>query len=123
AMLVRSDLSYHDYEGVALDLDERERLVADIGDTGVMILRNHGTLSVGATAAEAYMRMFFLERACSMQVGALTAGRDGVLHGTEEVQDVVKGQANPEGMQLLANALAWPGLLRKLAREAPGYDT
>ena len=123
AMLARSDLSYHDYEGVALDLDERERLVADIGETSAMILRNHGTLTVGASAAQAYMRMFFLERACSMQVGALTAGRDGVLHGTQDVQDVVKEQANPEGMKILSDALAWPGLLRKLDRQSPGYDT
>ncbi len=123
AMVAMSDLSYHDYEGIALDHDERERLVADLGDTHAMILRNHGTLTVGATAAECFLRMFFLERACSMQVRALSVGREGVLMGTEDVQNVVKGQNNPQGSATLANKLAWPGLLRKLDRESPGYDS
>ena len=121
AMIALHDLSYHDYEGIALDHGERERLVADMGTTHNMILRNHGTLTVGGTAAECFLRMFFLERACSMQVKALSAGRDGVLHGSEEVQAVVKGQSNPEGTKTLANMLAWPGLLRRLDRENPGY--
>ncbi|MEO0981164.1 MAG: class II aldolase/adducin family protein [Pseudomonadota bacterium] len=122
SMLVRHDLAYHDYEGVALDHGERERLVADLGGKNNMLLWNHGTLTVGGTAAECFLRMFFLERACSMQVRALTAGRDNVLEASKEVQDVVKGQSNPEGTKTLANALAWPALLRKLDRELPGYD-
>jgi len=56
-----------------------------------------------------------------MQIRALSAGRDGVLHGSEEVQQVVKSQSNPEGTKTLANMLAWPGLLRRLDRELPGY--
>ena len=75
SMLVRHDLAYHDYEGVALDLGERERLVADLGTKNAMLLYNHGTMAVGGTAAEAFMRMFFLERACTMQIRALSAGR------------------------------------------------
>ena len=71
AMLLLGDLAYHDYEGVALDLDERERLIADLGERNVMILRNHGTLTVGKTCADAFMRMFFLERACAIQTRAL----------------------------------------------------
>ena len=122
SMLVRHDLAYHDYEGVALDHGERERLVADIGTKNSMMLYNHGTLTVGATAADCFLRMFMLERACSMQVRALTAGRDGVLHGTEEVQAVVKGQSNPQGMQTVANTLAWPALLRRVHRNYPGFD-
>lgn len=122
SMIAMTDLSYHDYEGIALDHGERERLVADLGTTHNMILRNHGTLTVGATAAECFLRMFFLERACTMQVRALTAGRDNVLLGTPEIQQVVKGQANPAGTATLAKQLAWPGLLRKLDRESPGYD-
>ena len=123
AMIARGDLSYHDYEGIALDHSERERLVADLGTTHNMILRNHGTLTVGATAAECFLRMFFLERACSMQVRALSAGRDHVLLGDDTVQNVVKSQSNPDGTAVVANKLAWPGLLRKLDRESPGYDT
>ena len=122
AMLARHDLAFHDYEGVALDHGERERLVADMGDKNNMLLYNHGTLTVGGTAAECFLRMFFLERACSMQVRALTAGRENMIIPSQEVQDVVRGQANPEGTKTLANMLAWPGLLRKLDRESPGYD-
>ncbi len=122
SMLVRHDLAYHDYEGVALDHDERARIVSDLGSRNNMLLRNHGTLTVGGSAAECFLRMFFLERACSMQVRALSAGRDNVILPSQDVQDVVKGQSNPEGTKTLANRLAWPGLLRKLDRELPGYD-
>lgn len=123
AMIARHDLSYHDYEGIALDLGERERLVADIGDTHNMILWNHGTLTVGETAAEAFLRMFFLERACTMQIRSLSAGRDGVLLGSPEVQEVVREQSsNPAGSKVVANMLAWPGLLRRVQRNYPGFD-
>src|SRR5438477_972915 len=63
ALIVLPKLAYHDYEGIALNLDERERLVADLGDKHVMLLRNHGTLSVGQTAADCWTGMFYLERA------------------------------------------------------------
>ncbi len=122
ALIVRHDLAYHDYEGIALDHGERERLVADLGDRNNMILRNHGTLTVGGTAAECFLRMFFLERACTMQIRALSAGRANVLDVELGVQDVVKSQSNPQGTKTLANQLAWPGLLRRLDRQSPGYD-
>ncbi|MEL6244492.1 MAG: class II aldolase/adducin family protein [Pseudomonadota bacterium] len=122
AMIVRHDLAFHDYEGVALDHDERERIVADLGDKHNLMLRNHGTLTVGASAAECYMRMFFLERACSMQVRALTTGRAALTIPGDDVQDVVKGQSNPQGAAVLANQLVWPALTRKLERDCPGYD-
>lgn len=122
-MIAMSDVAYHDYEGIALDHDERERIVADMGDKSLLILRNHGTLTCGSTAAETFMRMFFLERACSMQIRALSTGRENLIECGEDIQEVVRGQSNPEGMAMLANALAWPGLLRKLDREMPGYDS
>ena len=122
SMLVRHDLAYHDYEGVALDHDERERIVADMGEKSNLMLRNHGTLTVGRSAAECFLRMFFLERACSMQVRALSAGRPNMTIPSQKVQDVVKGQSNPEGTAVIANRLAWPGLLRRLDRQLPGYD-
>ncbi len=123
SMLVRHDLAYHAYEGVALDHGERERLVADMGTANNLILYNHGTLAVGATAAECFLRMFFLERACSMQVRALSAGRANVIEAPQDVQDVVRGQSSPEGTKTVANMLAWPGLMRRLDRENPGYAT
>jgi ribulose-5-phosphate 4-epimerase/fuculose-1-phosphate aldolase len=120
ALLTLPNLAYHDYEGVALNLDERERLVADIGDKHVMLLRNHGTLAVGESAAACWTRMFFLERACAMQVAALTAGRDGVLVAPEAAQLETQGQSRGVAM---VSGLAWPGLLRRLDRRLPGYDS
>jgi ribulose-5-phosphate 4-epimerase/fuculose-1-phosphate aldolase len=85
-----------------------------------MMLRNHGTLATGATAGEAWVGLFHLERACKMQVMALTAGRDRVLlapeSAQEDVRKVVGGGLGP------MSQLPWPGLLRRLDRHSPGYD-
>jgi ribulose-5-phosphate 4-epimerase/fuculose-1-phosphate aldolase len=118
ALIVRPMLAYHDYEGIALNLDERERLVADLGDKHVMLLRNHGTLAVGETAGDCWNRMFFLERACKQQIMALSAGRENVLFAPEAAQAEVKAQTS----RGIGGGLAWPGALRKLDRELPGYD-
>lgn len=120
ALLLRPNLAYHDYEGVALNLDERERLVRDLGDKKLMLLRNHGTLAVGATAAEAFVGIFFLERACAQQVSALTAGYENMLIAPDAAQDEAKKQSGGLGM---VSGLAWPGLKRKLDRQLPGYDS
>ena len=118
ALIVLPKLAYHDYEGIALNLDERERLVHDIGDKTLMLLRNHGTLSVGRTAADCWTGMFFLERACKQQVMALSVGRENVLFAPEASQNEVKGQTS----RGIGGGLAWPGALRRLDRELPGYD-
>lgn len=122
ALAVLPFLGYHAYEGVALNTDERARLVADLGDKKALLLRNHGTLSVGATAAKAWIWMFFLERACKQQVMALSAGRDGVSLVPDPVRDVVVEQMAGGRFFGRLSALAWPGLLRKLDRHLPGYD-
>ena len=109
----------HDYEGVALDLDERERLVRDIGTKNLLMLRNHGTLAVGETPAAAFLRIFFLERACKMQVLAQAGG--DLLECDQDLRDKVAGQGQL-GNATLGNVLAWPGLRRKLDRTLPGYD-
>lgn len=113
-------LAYHDYEGIALNLDERDRLVRDLGSKNLMLLRNHGTLAVGATAAEVWLGMFFLERACRQQVMALAGGRQGVLIAPQAAQAEVQAQA-AHGAFPKAARLAWPGLLRLLDRRSPGY--
>jgi ribulose-5-phosphate 4-epimerase/fuculose-1-phosphate aldolase len=119
ALIVLPRLAYHGYEGIALNLDERERLVADLGDKQLMLLRNHGTLAVGQNAADAFVSMFFFERACAQQVAALSGGAEQVLVAPEAAQTEVRGQA--AGQRMVAG-LAWPGLLRKLDRHLPGYD-
>lgn len=121
ALIVLPQLAYHDYEGIALNLDERERLVADLGPTNrLMLLRNHGTLAVGSTAAECWLGMFYLERACKQQTMALSAGREGVLFAPEAAVNEVKSQTGG-GMGMIGR-LAWPGSLRQLDRDLPGYD-
>ena len=119
ALIALPRLAYHDYEGIALNLEERERMVRDLGDNQVMLLRNHGTLAVGETAAQAWLAVFFLERACKQQCLALAGGRDRILSAPEEAQAEVREQTRAMPM---AAALAWPGLLRRLDRLSPGYD-
>ena len=121
AMIVLPQLAHHDYEGIALNLDERARLVANLGDKSLMLLRNHGTLSAGPTAAATWLNMFFLERACSMQVAALSGGHAGVLTAPAESQELVMTQTKGSGAGGVAK-LAWPGFLRQLDRKLPGYD-
>ena len=120
ALVVIPKLAYHGYEGIALNLDERARLVKDLGDKQLMLLRNHGTLAVGRNAGDAFLGIFFLERACAQQVNALSAGVQNVLTAPEAAQTEVRGQSANVGM--LAG-LAWPGLKRKLDRQLPGYDS
>lgn len=121
AMIAGHDVAYHDFEGIATDLDERERLVADLGERHAMILRNHGTLTVGSTVAQAFMRMYFLERACEAQVLVLSAGRDGLNTPNQGVAEKVESQSGAEAMTMVSDALAWPALLRKLDRIDPGF--
>ncbi|HEY8572438.1 class II aldolase/adducin family protein [Phenylobacterium sp.] len=118
ALIVLPSLAYHDYEGIALNLDERERLVADVGEKTLMLLRNHGTLSVGDTAANCWIGMYYLERACKQQVMALAGGRATVLLAPDASQAEVRNQVS----RGIGGALAWPACLRKLDRELPGYD-
>jgi ribulose-5-phosphate 4-epimerase/fuculose-1-phosphate aldolase len=119
AMLIRDEVAYHDYEGVAVDLDERERIVADLGAKCAMLLRNHGTLAVGETVGEAFIRIYFLERACQAQILALSAGDN--LNNPPQGAPEVAAQQGKIGLKLAAGALAWPALLRKAYRLDPGF--
>ncbi|MEM9810015.1 MAG: class II aldolase/adducin family protein [Pseudomonadota bacterium] len=119
AQLVISDIAYHDYEGVAFDHDERPRLQKDLGDKGTMLLRNHGTLSLGATIPQAFTRMYFLERACSMQVATLAGGSK--LYPTMDPVIEKNEQIGKAALTMTADALIWPALIRKLERQQPDF--
>jgi ribulose-5-phosphate 4-epimerase/fuculose-1-phosphate aldolase len=121
ALIVLPSLAYHDYEGIALHLDERQRIVRDLGGCQAMLLRNHGTLALGATAGAAFLNLFMLERACAQQVMALSAGRGGVRLAPQAARDEVRAQMTGP-MAAMASVLAWPGLLRRVQRESPGFD-
>jgi ribulose-5-phosphate 4-epimerase/fuculose-1-phosphate aldolase len=118
AMLLNGAIAYHDFEGLALDHEERPRLVADLADKPAMILRNHGTLTVGSTVAEAFTAMYFLERACAIQVATMASGT--ILIPKAPIQTLVEKQAM-QSASVVANRLVWPALLRLLDRECPGF--
>lgn len=121
AMLIRGDVAFHDYEGVAVDLDERERLVQDLGDKNAMILRNHGTLAVGKNVGECFIRLYYLERACQAQIMALSAGEN--VNKPPQGAPEITAQQGAVGLPLAANLLAWPALRRKAHRLDPGFAT
>jgi ribulose-5-phosphate 4-epimerase/fuculose-1-phosphate aldolase len=119
AMLIRGDIAFHEYEGVAVDLGERERLVADLGAKNAMILRNHGTLAVGKNVGECFIRLYYLERACEAQIMALSAGEE--ISNPPQGSPEVTAQQGAIGLPLAANLLAWPALKRKAYRLDPGF--
>jgi ribulose-5-phosphate 4-epimerase/fuculose-1-phosphate aldolase len=121
AMLVREDVAYHDYEGIAVDLDERERVVADLGTKNLMLLRNHGSLAVGETIGEAFIRLYTLERACQAQVMALAGGVE--INNPPQGAPEVAAQQGAVGLKLAGNLLAWPALKRKAYRLDPSFAT
>ncbi|MBM3394183.1 MAG: class II aldolase/adducin family protein [Betaproteobacteria bacterium] len=109
-------LTYHDYEGIALDLDERQRMSAHLGTTSqAMILRNHGLLTLGDTVCEAFELMYYLDAACQIQIDALAAGQANM----DLIDDVTSMKAfkqfqGPGGSELEKE---WPALLRMLDRK------
>ena len=119
AMFALSSLAYHEYEGLALDEEEQPRLVADLGDKKFMILRNHGLLTLGHTAAEAFLGMFLLERACKIQILAQSGGGE-LAKIPNDIIDRVASQMSAVTVGQGAS-LTWPGLLRKLDRIDPSY--
>ncbi|NOX94832.1 MAG: class II aldolase/adducin family protein [Alphaproteobacteria bacterium] len=121
SMIVHDDVAYHDYEGIATDLDERERLVKDMGNHGFLILRNHGTLTVGENCALAFLRMYFLEQACKTQILAQSDTKEPREEPSTMGAKVLQ-QGGPAFTHGIGDNLAWPGLIRRLNRLNPGYD-
>jgi len=113
--------SYHDYEGIALGLDERERLVADLGRCNAMILRNHGLLVAGHSVADAFHELWFLERACQIQVNALAGG--GPLRvPSAEVQALTAEQFETEDSAEIVQ-LTWHAARRLISAQASQFQT
>ena len=119
SLFVLSSLGYHDYEGVALNEEEKPRLVADLGSNNFLMLRNHGLLTAAPTIADTFQAMYFFEVSCQIQLNAQAGGGElrmfepqilaGIRAQAEQVQRGMVGQ------------LVWPGLLRKLDRRDPSY--
>lgn len=109
-------VGYHEYEGIALDLNERERLVASLGDNIALILRHHGLLSVGASVADAFYVMYYLNKACEIQLAAAP------LKGVREMAEALSQHAcnQFQGCEW-QRPLLWQAWLRKLDRLDPSY--
>ena len=113
-------LAYHDYEGIAFDLDERQRLIASMGDKNAMILRNHGLLTVGRSIPEAFTRAYYLEKACQIQLDAMATGAELRLpppevctHAARQFDGFYEGDAT---------RLDWKANRRAIDRVNPGYE-
>lgn len=112
-------VAYHDYEGVAVELDERQRLVRDLGDADVMILRNHGLLACGPSIPEAFSNIYRLELACTAQVAAMSCDTK-LITPPREVIELTNHLYKPTTRRPWG-VLEWPGLLRRLDRRDPSY--
>ena len=121
AHLVLGDLAYHDYEGVAFDHAEKPRLQQDLGEKNALLLRNHGTLTLGESVAIAFTRMYLLERACAMQVRTLSQCSEGRSTHPVEPSVVEKNMMIGRMGAAAADFLVWPALIRRLDRVSPGY--
>lgn len=112
-------IAYHEYEGVAVDLDERERLVADLGNSDVMILRNHGLLTCGPSVAEAFNTMYWLENACKVQLDALACNTE--LHLPQEAVIAKTAHQFEPHVRRPYGLMEWPAMLRLLDRRDTSY--
>lgn len=119
SIFVLSSLAYHSYEGVALNDDEKPRLVADLGDKNYLMLRNHGLLTLAPTIQDAFLFMYLFEAACTIQVRAQSGGEElipidaRIIAGAQQqAKQVTSGKGG---------LLPWPGLLRMLDKIDPGY--
>ena len=113
------DIGYHEFEGPALNLDERARLVADLGDREVMILRNHGLLATGASIPEAFNNIWRLERACQLQVTTLSCNTE--LHLPSQSAVAATNKVFMPTGERRRGLLEWPALLKRLDTIDPSF--
>jgi ribulose-5-phosphate 4-epimerase/fuculose-1-phosphate aldolase len=119
AMRFSGAIAYHDYEGPAVDTDERQRLIADLGKNDVMILRNHGLLACGRTIAETFNILYWLEMACKAQVDAMSSGA-ALAMPNQGVPEKTAHLYAP-GVRRVYGEMEWEAMLRQLDREDPSY--
>ena len=120
AMMIQADVAYHDYEGIALYMEEQERMARDLGKTAKsMILRNHGMLELGKTVREAFEVMYYLDCACQIQIDACAGGMHNVQLMSEDAARTSTQQFNRPNRP--AQHKDWPALLRMLDRRGVRY--
>lgn len=118
ALSVYSDVAYHDYEGIVFDAEEKDRLLPNIGEKNCIILRNHGLLVMGETLAAAFLRMYFLQRACEAQILAGSGGGE-LIPLSQGVIDRVAAQTDNVGGMI--GQLCWDALIARVDAACPDY--
>ena len=114
-----TSIAYHDYEGIAVDEEEKQTLQRDLGNKTNLILRNHGLLVVGGNVADAFLLMYILETACQVQLAAQSGGSELIHIDQAIIDDTARTAAT--ATQGMFGGIAWPALLRRLDRQDPSF--
>jgi ribulose-5-phosphate 4-epimerase/fuculose-1-phosphate aldolase len=114
-------VSYHPYEGPPVRLDERDRVLANMGNTQAMLMQNHGVLTTGRTVAEAFILMYYLEKSCEVQLKAQSSGQQLIIPSEEISEYSARLRYSEEQLTANPGALEWQALVRKLDSEDPSY--
>lgn len=120
-LLAGGEIAYHEFEGFASNFEERQRLTRDLGASNLMFLRNHGSLAVGPSIAETFVRMYYLETACTIQVRTLGMGRAVHPVDPDVVEKTVAGVSMSSNANYVSEQLVWPAMLRKLDKLDPRW--
>lgn len=121
SMMFHNRIAYHDLEGIATNMDEQSRLVEDLGDKNAMILRNHGLLTVGRTVGEAFRRLYYLERACKLQVQAMQSGAELIVPSDTVAEHTAQQWEEGSAGQGTWDPIEWPALNRLMERKDPSF--
>ncbi|MGF1740465.1 class II aldolase/adducin family protein [Vibrio profundum] len=121
SMFALASLAYHDYEGLAVNPEEKLRLQDNLGDKNFLLLRNHGALTMGRTIGDAFMHMYDLTRACQVQLQIQATGQQAIL-ADQSIVDGIKAQANIVHTGLTGGQTAWPAMMRRVKRQYPDFD-
>ncbi len=116
-----ASMSYHNYEGLAVNPDEIKRLQDNLGNANFMLLRNHGALTMGVTIGDAFMHMYDLLRACEIQVKMQNSG-DDLIRVDQSIIDGIKAQASIVHTGQTGGQKAWPAMMRRVKRAYPDFD-
>lgn len=121
SMFALASLAYHDYEGLAVDHDEKQRLKDDLGDANFMLLRNHGAITLGKTIGDAFMHMYDLIRACQIQLQVMSTGMTPIFVD-QSIVDGIKAQANIVHSGQTGGQKTWPAMMRRVKARYPDFD-
>jgi ribulose-5-phosphate 4-epimerase/fuculose-1-phosphate aldolase len=121
SMFALASMAYHDYEGLAVNEDEKTRLKDDLGQANFMLLRNHGAMTLGKTIGDAFMHMYDLIRACQCQIQIKSMNMQPI-QVDQSIVDGIKAQANIVHSGLTGGQKAWPAMMRRVKRAFPDFD-